>query len=200
MIGLPSAPEVCNSRECLLSSIHDGLLCNLGYLSKCVGHDYGWLGSLGWPPPRQVPPPKFRATASEGVGVGDTKFCQSKSSWLGKSYKDLSWVMGMYHAGPACMSTCVEGVSFASSCDCGSTERCTTSDACGMLNLHMLSELLVLVASTSQWWTSALWWVGSGGCTSECSQCSLIIFFAIARSLYKYSVGSCGETITSTNQ
>ena len=44
-----AVPEVCNLGGFLLSDIYDGLLCNLGYLSKCVdGHDHGQLGSLAF--------------------------------------------------------------------------------------------------------------------------------------------------------
>ena len=36
VMGLHYAPKVYKLGDCLLSSTHDGVVCNLGYLSKCV--------------------------------------------------------------------------------------------------------------------------------------------------------------------
>ena len=99
-----AVPEVCNLGGCLLSGIHDGLLCNLGHLSKCVdSHDHG--RSVVWDLLTTSRfSAKFCVALSEKLGVRDTEPCQSNSTYLGKSFKILSWVMGMCSAGPTCMS------------------------------------------------------------------------------------------------
>ena len=157
VMGLPSALDVCNLGEDLLSSIHHNLLCNLGYFSKCVdGHDYGRLDNLRWPD-RFKFLPQILSCSKWGRGSRWHRVLPVQIQLTKQVLQKPLLVIGMCHVGPTCKLASVEGESSALCLDSGSTKGCTTSSTCGMLKLHMLSKLLAFVTSTSQWWISTLW-------------------------------------------
>ena len=84
--------------------------------------------------------PKFWVVPNVGVGFGCTESCQSKSNWLGKSCRVISWVMGMWNVSPTCMSPCLKGESIALSLECGSRGGCASSKASGLPKLPSLSQ------------------------------------------------------------